>query len=233
MSVPTFGILVLGFAGLGVLSAGDIQGSVLITHKLTKRKVTASAGAYERGSPVALGCQPLEQDALAYERSHVAVYVDGETTSKGTAATMEQQNREFVPDLLVIPAGSTVSFPNLDPIFHNVFSLSKPKTFDLGNYSKGQTRSLTLSKPGVVLVNCRLHTNMMAAIIVTPNRWSAKTDAEGRFVIRGVPSGTHTLIAWHKAAGFVKQTVTVNDSRATVVEIPVPVDENGVALAHR
>jgi len=120
---------------------------------------------------------------------------------------MEQKNREFQPDLLTIPCGSTVSFPNLDPIFHNVFSLSKPKTFDLGNYAKGQTRSVTFLKPGIVLVNCRLHTNMTAAIVVTPNQWSSRTDADGRFVLRGVPSGVHTLIAWHKAAGFLRQTL--------------------------
>jgi plastocyanin len=224
---------VLGFAGIGALSAGDIQGTVIIKHKLTRRKVTVSSGSYQRGSPVILGSGPFDNDALAYERSHVVIYVDGEVSSNSTTATMEQKNREFLPDLLTIPCGSTVSFPNLDPIFHNVFSLSKPKTFDLGNYAKGQTRSVTFPKPGIVLVNCRLHTNMTAAIVVTPNQWTSRTDADGRFVLRGVPSGIHTLIAWHKAAGFLRQTVTVSDSHIAIVEFPIPLDENGVALAHK
>jgi plastocyanin len=233
--------LVLGLTGIGQLSAGDIQGTVIVKHKLTRRKVTASSGAYERGRPVVLGSCPFDKDSLAYERSHVVVYVDGEPPSDCTSAPiqqkvqqkMEQKDREFQPDLLTIPCGSTVSFPNLDPIFHNVFSLSKPKTFDLGNYNKGQARSVTFLKPGIVLVNCRLHTNMTAAIVITPNQWSSRADADGRFVLRGVPAGIHTLIAWHKAAGFLRQTVTVSDSRTAIVEFPIPLDENGVPVAHR
>jgi plastocyanin len=224
---------VLGFAGFAALWAGDIQGTVIITHKLTRRKITVSSGAYERGSPVVLGSGPFGKDALSYERSHVVIYVDGELSCNSTTATMEQKNREFVPDLITIPCGSTVSFPNVDPIFHNVFSLSKPKSFDLGNYAKGQTRSVTFLKPGIVLVNCRLHTNMTGAIVVTPNQWSSIADGDGRFELRGVPSGTHTLIAWHKAVGLLRQTVIVSDSRIAIVEFPIPLDENGVALPHR
>jgi len=233
MSVRLFCTIVIGFTGIGALSAGDIQGTVIITHRLTKRKVTASSGAYQRGSPVVLGSCPFDKDSLAYERSHVVVYVDGELPSATITVTMQQKNREFLPDLLTIPCGSSVSFPNLDPIFHNVFSLSKPKTFDLGNYDKGQTRSVTFLKPGIVLVNCRLHTNMTGAIVVTPNQWTSIADADGRFVLRGVPAGIHTLIAWHKAAGFLHQTITVSESRAAIVEIPIPLDENGMPLAHR
>ena len=90
---------------------------------------------------------------------------------------MEQQNRRFAPDLVVIPAGSSVSFPNFDPIFHNVFSLSKAKSFDLGNYSKGQTRMVTFPKPGIVAVYCHLHPNMAGTIVVTPNQWGVRVDA--------------------------------------------------------
>lgn len=233
MTLRVLGAIVLSLAGSRTLPAGDIQGTVIIKHRLTRRKVTASAGAYERGSPVILGSGPLDDDTLAYERSHVVVYVDGEFPSSGTTATMEQKNRQFAPDLLTVPRGSTVSFPNLDPIFHNVFSLSKPKTFDLGNYTRGQTRIVTFSEPGIVMVNCRLHTNMTATIVITPNQWSAITDRDGKFVLRGVPSGTHTLIAWHKAVGFLRQSVTVSESRAAIVEIPIPLDVNGMPLARR
>ncbi len=218
---------------MGTLPAGDIQGTVLITHRLTRRKVTVSLGAYDRGRPVVLGSASSGQDVLSYERSHVVVYLDGELPSPITTATMEQKNREFLPDLLTIPCGSTVSFPNLDPIFHNVFSLSKPKTFDLGNYDRGQTRLVTFAHPGVVMVNCRLHTNMTGAIVITPNQWTSIADADGRFVLHGVPTGPQTLVAWHKAAGFIRQHVTVSESHTVSVEIPIPLDENGVPLAHR
>ena len=119
-----------------------MRGTITIQRKLTPRKVTAAAGLYQRGSPVALEPDTRE-NALDYERSHVVVYLEGgqgNDTTDSPAAQMEQQNRRFSPDLVVIPAGASVSFPNFDPIFHNVFSLSKAKSIDLGNYSKGKTR---------------------------------------------------------------------------------------------
>ena len=187
------------------LSAADITGSIVIERRLTKRKVTPAAELYQRGTPVAL--LPEETDSLGWERSHVAVYVEGPGPSElpdASAATLSlgQQHRRFVPDLLVVPVGATISFPNFDPIFHNVFSLSKPKSFDLGNYPEGQTRKVTFSRPGIVFVNCHLHPNMAASIVIAPNLWRARVDPSGKFVLSGVPPGTYTLVAWHKTAGY-------------------------------
>jgi plastocyanin len=188
------------------LRAGDIEGTIIVQHKLTKRKVTASADLYQRGTSVELGSEQ-EQDPLAYERSHVVVYVEGALPSRPVSAELSQQDRRFTPDLVVVPVGSTVSFPNLDPIFHNVFSLSKAKSFDLGNYPKGATRTVVFSKPGIVFMDCHLHPNMSAVIVVTPNGWSAKADASGRFALFDLPPGTYTVVAWHKSAGFFRKTV--------------------------
>jgi hypothetical protein len=138
---------------------------------------------------------------------------------------LEQKNRRFIPETLVVPAGSTVSFPNLDPIFHNVFSLSKPKSFDLGNYPKDHTRTVTFPTPGVVFLNCHLHPNMAAAIVVSPNQWCAKADGAGQFTIDGAPAGNHTIVAWHKAAGFFRQRIQVREDRAASVEFVIPLDE--------
>ena len=143
---------------------------------------------------------------------------------------MEQKDRQFSPDLIVVPVGSTVSFQNRDPIFHNVFSLSKPKNFDLGNYAKDQTRTVTFTKPGVVLVNCHLHTNMAAVIFVTPNQWSARTDDEGHFEMHAVPPGRHTFIAWHKAAGFFRETVDVKEGQTPVVQFIIPLTSTDAPL---
>src|SRR5580704_8069563 len=166
------GLPLLLFAGTA-LAAMDIQGSIVIKHKLTKRKVTTAATGYSRGALV-----PLETDAgenpLSFERRHVVVYLAEAMLAAPTTVTLEQKNREFSPDLVVIAAGSTVSFPNLDPIFHNVFSLSKPRSFDLGNYPKDHTRTVVFQKPGVVFVNCHLHPNMSAAIVISPNRFGVK-----------------------------------------------------------
>jgi plastocyanin len=214
------------------LAAASIEGTVVIKKKLTKPRVTASVPLYQRGPVVALDSD-TEIDALALERSRVAVYLEGrfppETPGSGRAATavMEQSNRRFSPETLVISAGSTVSFPNMDPIFHNVFSLSGPKTFDLGNYTKGDTRLVTFPAPGIVYVNCHLHSNMTGTIVVTPNKWNTKPDSEGRFVLRDVAPGKYTIVAWHKAAGFFRQQVQVGPDRDEKIEFLIPLDENG------
>jgi len=146
-------------------------------------------------------------------------------------ATLEQKNGRFVPDTQVIPVGSAVSFPNLDPVFHNVFSLSKPKSFDLGNYPKDHTRTVTFPKPGIVFVHCHLHPNMAAAIVVSPNQWNTKADAAGRFALSGVPAGAYTIVAWHKAAGFFRQFIRISEKNTTSVQFVIPFDENEAANA--
>jgi plastocyanin len=208
--------------------AGEIHGAVIVHRRLTKRAITAPVSAYQRGVAVTLDAD-AEQDPLEYERSHVVIYVEGEFPSTPGFAVMEQRNRRFAPDLLVLPAGSQISFPNEDPIFHNVFSLSKPKSFDLGNYVKGQTRLVTFPKPGIVFVNCHLHPNMSAAIVITPNSWGARADASGRFRFTGMPPGDYTVVAWHKAAGFVRQTVRVDDRRPAEIEFLIPLEESAAA----
>jgi plastocyanin len=208
--------------------AADITGSIVIERKLTKRKVTPAAELYQRGTPVAL--VPEESDPLGWERSHVAVYIEGAPASKlsrtstGTVS-MGQQHRRFVPDLVVAPVGATISFPNFDPIFHNVFSLSKPKSFDLGNYPEGQTRKVVFNNPGIVFVNCHLHANMAASIVIAPNQWSARVDPSGRFVLADVPPGTYTLVAWHKSAGFFRRQIRVTEAGGAHVEFVIPLME--------
>jgi plastocyanin len=210
------------------LPAAEIRGTVVVKRKLTKRLAAPALNTYERGAAVPLAVS--DDDPLVYERTHTVVFLEGELSpAPGMVKTMEQENRSFGPDMVVVPVGSSVSFPNLDPIFHNVFSLSKAKSFDLGNYPKGQTRSVTFNKPGVVLVNCRLHTNMSAVIVVTPNRFYASPDGEGRFTIKGVPAGKYSAVAWHKAAGFIRQEVTVTEGAPVEIEFLVPLSEEGGA----
>ena len=219
-------IILTGLVTLTGLSGADVRGTVTIERKLTPRNVTPAAGLYQRGSAVALEAD-THANALDYERSHVVVYLEGAQSVNSVAvpAVMEQQNRRFSPDLLVVPAGSPVSFPNFDPIFHNVFSLSKPKSFDLGNYSKGQTRSVTFPKPGIVSVYCHLHPNMSGTIVVTPNRWAARVEAAGQFALADVPPGKYTVVAWHKTGGTFRKTIEVTAGKDSEVNFFVPLPE--------
>jgi plastocyanin len=220
------------------IAAADISGTVVVERRLTRPKVTPSAPAYQRGVAVPLSvtsnAKPADAKSgeamLAFERSHVAIYIEGsqpDGESGQSKAEIRQQDRSFAPDLVVVPVGSTVSFPNLDAIFHNVFSLSKPKHFDLGNYAKGETRTETFPIPGIVYVYCHLHPNMAASIVVTPNQWSAKAAEDGHFVLPSVPPGRYKVTAWHKAAGFVSQMVTVTENGAPPLSFLIPLPAAG------
>jgi plastocyanin len=241
IKIPTTrGFRLLSIAGvMAVLivipsRAERIEGTIVIRKKLTKRRVTAQVPVYQRGPAVELSTD-REEDPLAFERSRVAVYLEGRfpqqpSTADAVGARMEQVNRRFWPETVVIEAGSKVSFPNNDPIFHNVFSLSGPKTFDLGNYPKGDTRMVMFLEPGIVYVNCHLHPNMTGTIVVAPNRWNTQADRDGHFTLPDVPPGKYTIVAWHKAAGFFRQTVVVGADRDENVEFLIPIDESGRAL---
>jgi plastocyanin len=225
-----------GFAAWA--GAQDITGTILIKKKLTRPSVTAAVSVYQRGTAVKLG-KDAEEDPIAYERSRVVIYVEGPgpaiDADEVGSPQVQQLDRRFAPDLVVVPAGSTVSFPNMDPIFHNIYSLSKPKTFDLGSYDKGQTRRVTFPKPGIVDVYCHLHPNMAATVVVTPNRWYARPDRSGQFRIHGVPPGQYTLVAWHKSAGFFRKTIVVGNGQDSVADffIPLEADPNrSVELNH-
>jgi plastocyanin len=210
------------------LHGETVGGSIVIKKPLTRRRVTAPVPFYERGPVVALAAD-TDDDPIAFERSRVVVYLEGRAPSMAAMnppaiAAIEQQNRRFTTETLVIEAGSKVSFPNSDPIFHNVFSLSRPKVFDLGNYPQGETRMVTFNDPGIVYVNCHLHSNMTATIVVAPNRWNVKVSRDGSFELHGVPPGKYTIVAWHKAAGIFRKPVVVLADRRAHVDFVIPLE---------
>jgi hypothetical protein len=96
--------------------------------------------------------------------------------------------------------GAEVSFPNLDPVRHHVYSFSPAKTFELKLYSKGAAPTVRMDKPGVVAVGCNIHDNMVGFIRVVDAPFAAKTDAKGVAVIRSLPAGAATLTVWHPYA---------------------------------
>jgi len=124
-------------------------------------------------------------------------------------ARMDQRNETFVPYVLAVHAGSTVEFPNNDEIYHNVFSLSGTKKFDLGRYERGRSKSVRFEQPGVVRVFCDIHSHMNAFILVFAHRYFAMTDEAGRYRIDNVPQGTYDLVAWTDGEVRAAETVTV------------------------
>jgi plastocyanin len=148
------------------------------------------------------------------------VMVEGPTVpapANAPHATMSQQGTAFVPHTLVVAVGTTVDFPNHDPFLHNVNSASPTKKFDLGMYDQNESRSELFDKPGEVHVRCNVHPRMEGTIVVHTNPYAAVTDAEGSYVITGVPAGTYTLRAWADGARERQVPVTVQDAAVAPV----------------
>jgi plastocyanin len=152
-----------------------------------KREVAVATGTL-RGK---VKLPPGEPVAYVYVENVFAPEV------KGDKVVIEQVRKQFVPPWAVIQRGTTVEFPNLDNIYHNVFSLSSGNSFDLGLYnSSGQARTHTFSEPGSVEIYCNIHPQMSASILVVPNRHFAKVKPDGSFEIADVPTGKRKVVAW-------------------------------------
>lgn len=135
------------------------------------------------------------------------VFIDGPVTTNTASAdkpiqvlttrSVNQKGAQFTPRVLPVMTGTTVEWPNNDDIFHNVFSMSEAKPFDLGLYKHPEVKRVTFDKPGRVDVFCSIHANMNCIILVLENRWFASTDERGRYAITNVPPGMYRLKAWH------------------------------------
>jgi plastocyanin len=122
---------------------------------------------------------------------------------------MDQRNETFSPHVLAVTVGSVVDFPNNDSTFHNVFSLSKARRFDLGRYARGKSKSVVFDHAGVVRVFCDIHSHMSAFILVFNHPYFATTDSDGRYRIDNIPPGTYSVAAWHEGDTRDTRTVTI------------------------
>jgi len=165
--------------------------------------------------PLLLGCA-RSQDALhahveltkgdhrLKDASHAVVWLTPvgstvETPKQTRIPQLVQKNKSFQPQLLVIPAGGKVEFPNHDPFFHNVFSMFEGKRFDLGLYESGSTRFVQFDKPGISFIFCNIHAEMSAVVIAVTTPYYAISDARGDVTIPDVPPGRYQLQVFHSA----------------------------------
>ncbi len=149
------------------------------------------------------------------------VYLDGIAPASRGTASMKQEGKQFVPQTLVVTKGTTVDFPNRDAIFHNVFSMTPESSFDLGSYRQGETRKVTMAKPGVVTVYCNMHPQMVGHILVVPNASYVRAGKDGFFRLTNVPAGQHRVVAWAPNAKPVSVQVTVTDGEVSTIELAV------------
>ena len=146
------------------------------------------------------------------------VYVDDiVTTSRGVAA-MNQEGKQFKPRVLAVPRGTRVDFPNRDAVFHNVFSVTPNNSFDLGSYQQGASKSVTMTKPGVVTVYCNMHSQMIGYILVTPSALYTPAGEDGAFRLPNVPVGHHRIVAWAPNAKPIIAEVDVTEGEPATLE---------------
>ncbi len=130
------------------------------------------------------------------------LYLEGPTGEAVSARPVTVEiaitDKTYAPHVVVIPAGSTVRFPNHDPFNHNVFSLSEGNQFDLGLYGRGEAKSYTFTHAGLVRVYCNVHPRMVAYVLVMANRYYAQPGTDGSFAIDNVPPGRYRLHVWHE-----------------------------------
>lgn len=135
---------------------------------------------------------------------------------------MEQRDRQFAPRLLAVPVGSTVSFPNFDPVFHNVFSLSPARAFDLGIYKNGEAREVTFKKEGLVRLGCNLHANMAAHVVVVAASHYVVSSPGGQFAFRKLTPGQYQLRAWSEDSNEpITRTVEIK-AGANTIDLSIP-----------
>jgi plastocyanin len=156
----------------------------------------------------------------AQDVSDAVVYVDGvKAMPKPGRATVTMKGKTFLPHVVAVPVGGTVDFPNQDPIFHNVFSVSGKNRFDLDLYKRPKTGSWTFQHPGIVRVYCNIHPQMSAVVVVRDSPYFTKASADGSFAIDGVPEGAYTLRAWHERGGEGSIQITVGAEGDTSAEL--------------
>jgi plastocyanin len=222
-SVPGLALLLAGLcfatAG-GQTDSGTIAGRVTLTTKIKGRALPSTAyptravGAHDPSAPP--------------EIRNVVVYLK-DIAFRGalpqTKAELHQTHETFVPHVLAITRGSTVDFPNDDPIFHNVFSLSSAATFDLRRYPQGESRSQTFRKAGIVKVYCNIHSHMSATILVMDNPYFTIPALDGGFELDNVPPGQYTLVGWHERVGERRASVRVERGKTATVNLSLPVED--------
>jgi len=167
--------------------------------------------------------QVIEKDGKAAgDLQDAVVWVDGpKVKPRPASATIVMKGKSFVPRIAVVPVGGTIEFPNADPVFHNVFSVSGENRFDLDLYKRPKSGTRTLEHPGLVRVYCNIHPQMSAFVIVRDNPFWTRVAGDGTFAIDGVPAGTWTVKAWHERSGEMARPVSVPPDGVVDVELPL------------
>ena len=158
---------------------------------------------------------------ISNDTKNVVIYLEGRSldalqSPEAAKAKMDQRNTAFSPHVIAVQKGTTVDITNRDKVYHNVFSLSHPKKFNIGRRPTGEAVPVLFDKPGVVQLFCDIHSQMTAFIIVLNNHFFTQPDEHGSFTITGVPPGTYTIKVWHERLSAPEEKINIRSGEATV-----------------
>jgi plastocyanin len=200
--------------------AGAVAGHVTLTSHMRGVPIGTNAYASRAITHQAPPASPEMRSVVVYLKD---IAVKGAVPT--SHAQIRQENESFVPRVVAITRGSTVDFPNFDPYFHNVFSLSGAATFDLGRYPDGQSRSRQFTRAGIVKVYCHIHSQMSATILVLDHPYFTTPDENGDFALQNVPPGTYTLVAWHERVGEQTTRIRIAPNQTITADLSLPVGD--------
>ena len=200
------------------------------------QQLAVVSGRVEIGIPVAsrrpsaaypTRAVPAPALALESERRHVVVYLRDAPPQAvpPMQVAIRQEHERFTPRVVAVTVGSEVEFPNDDPIYHNVFSLSRAKNFNRGRYPRGDTRRVRFDRPGIVKVFCEIHSHMSATVMIFDHPWFAVPGEDGRFELPAMPAGDRQITAWHARLGDTTLRVQLESGQATTTDFVLPVPE--------
>ncbi len=211
-------------ACLGPLLAVDIYAATLtgvvdLTSKSRRRR-----GAQSYATPNSEKADPTPPQLAVLYLTSPSINLDEHPPKP---AELKQEGLQFLPSVLVVQTGSEVFFPNMDDTFHNVFSYSPAKSFDLGRYKSGENPpSRTFEQAGVVQVFCEVHDHMRATILVVDSPYFETTNSKGEFTLTDVPPGTYTLHAWINPRTQAQKDITIEDG----VDLTLSVSSNPASI---
>lgn len=171
----------------------------------------------------------LEKDGAKRRVEDVLVYIEGLEAPIPPAlqerhVTVTSKDKTFIPHVEVVPVGASITFPNVDDIMHNVFSLSGGNRFDLGLYKSGAKKDFQFKEPGLVRIYCNIHPQMSAFVQVMPSPYYAWAAPDGSFTLEGVPPGNHTLAVWNER-GETSRPIMVTEQGASGVVVELDVSD--------
>ena len=177
---------------------------------LSASSPSATVGSFELTGTVHAGGRPKGDAIVWLEPASAQAAAQA---AKAKKVVLDQRTSTFFPHVLAVQVGTTVDLPNNDRVFHNVFSFTNGKPFDLGLYPTGASKRITLDRPAVNRLYCNIHPHMAAYIIAVDSPYYATADKTGAFTIRDVPAGRYTYHAWRSGAEMLSATVTVGDGQ--------------------